>query len=263
MRVTLPLLLVALACGPGAPRSADTDPSAVGGPVPDTAPLPSLSAGETAAGFRLLFDGATTEGWRGYRSDAVPSGWSVAGGELAFLAVEDGRGDLVTTETFGSFELRLEWKVAEGGNSGIFFHVTEDHDWPWESGPEMQVLDNANHPDGSSPLTSAGSNYALHGPPEDVSNPAGEWNSVRLIVDGDRVEHWLNGVKVVEYTLGSADWEALVAASKFGEMADYGRFGTGHLALQDHGDPVWFRNIRLRVIDRAVPATPDSEGARP
>jgi len=248
-RATVSLLLATLACGPGAQEGEAPGVSAAESAASGVAPPAVLSLDEADAGFRLLFDGATTGGWRGYRSDEPPAGWSVnQNGELAFVAVEDGRGDLVTTETFDSFELRLDWKVAEGGNSGIFFHVTEDNDWPWESGPEMQVLDNANHVDGRSPLTSAGSNYALHAPLEDVSNPEGEWNAVRLVVDGDQVEHWLNDVKVVEYALGSVEWEALVAASKFGEMPGYGRSGTGHVALQDHGDPVWYRNVRIRVI---------------
>ncbi len=169
-------------------------------------------------------------------------------GTIVFTPGEGSGGDLITVDRFSSFELELEWMVEEGGNSGIFFRVTEDHAYPWESGPEMQVLDNARHVDGQSPLTSAGSNYALHGPPEDVSHPPGEWNAVRILVDGDHVEHWLNGVKVVQYTLGSPAWEALVRASKFNEMPDYGRAPTGHIGLQDHGDPVRFRNIRIREI---------------
>jgi hypothetical protein len=236
-RATVSLLLLTLACGLGSQEG--------------TAQAAGLSADEAAAGFRLLFDGATTNGWRGYRTEVAPAGWSVNEGELTFAVVEDGRGDLVTTETFDSFELRLEWKVAEGGNSGIFFHVTEDHDWPWESGPEMQILDDANHVDGQSLLTSAGSNYALHGVPKGASHPAGEWNSVRLIVDGDHVVHWLNDVKVVEYTLGLVRCQRTAALergiSRFRTMAI--RCGTGTSASGSWTSP--------------FPAAPDSEDALP
>lgn len=207
----------------------------------------SLTSEEAEQGFELLVDGPTLDGWRGYRQDGVPGGWSVEDGILSFDP-EGGGGDLITERAYQSFELRLDWRVGEGGNSGIFFHVSEDHDWPWETGPEVQILDNARHADGASPLTSAGSNYALHGPPEDVSNPAGEWNTARLIVDGAHVEHWLNGERVVAYELWTPDWEARVAASKFVDMPDYGRNRTGHIGLQDHGNPVWFRNVRIRVL---------------
>jgi hypothetical protein len=235
---------------------------ALGGCAADAAPDASgarTSSGEPtaadsspaleAADFRVLFDGTSLDAWRGYRSESVPGGWSIDGEyNLAFEPIEGGRGDLITVDQFASFELVLEWRVAQGGNSGIFFHVTEDHPWPWESGPEMQVLDDARHPDGQSPLTSAGSNYALHAPSAEVVNPAGEWNEARLLVDGDQVEHWLNGVKIVEYTLGSPEWEALVAGSKFAEMPAYGEARRGHIALQDHGDRVWYRDIRIREI---------------
>ncbi len=241
---TLLASVLALACGGGAADSIPDDSGSEAG----SGHLPSTDAA-SATDFRVLFDGTSLEAWRGYRSETVPSGWSIDGEhDLAFEPVEGGRGDLITVDQFTSFELVLEWRVAEGGNSGIFFHVTEDHDWPWESGPEMQVLDDARHADGQSPLTSAGSNYALHAPSVDVVNPAGEWNEVRLTVDGAGVEHWLNGVKIVEYTLGSPEWNALVGASKFASMPAYGGARRGHIALQDHGDRVWYRDIRIREI---------------
>lgn len=206
-----------------------------------------LTEEERAAGWRLLFDGETLSGWRGFRREDPPGSWSAVGGTLAFQAGDD-RGDLVTDEAFADFELALEWKISPGGNSGIMFRVTEDHEWPWQSGAEMQVLDNGGHADGASPLTSAGSNYALHPPVADVTRPVGEWNEVRLVVDGSHVEHWLNGTKIVEYELWSDEWKTLVAASKFGEMPAYGMAAEGHLCLQDHGDPVWFRNIKIRPL---------------
>ncbi|HEX7117426.1 MAG TPA: DUF1080 domain-containing protein [Longimicrobiales bacterium] len=224
------------------PASAQQAGKAAGEPAPNT-----LTAEEHAAGWRLLFDGRSTDGWRGFKRDGVPAGWTVEDGTLTRVAPA---GDLVTRETFADFELTLEWKVEPGGNSGIFFRVVEADDLgqTYHSGPEMQVLDNARHPDGRSPLTSAGSNYALHAPVRDVTRPAGEWNRVRLVVDGAHVEHWLNGVKIVEYELWTEDWERRVRESKFAAWPRYGRAREGHIALQDHGDRVWFRNIKVRRL---------------
>ena len=192
-----------------------------------------------------LFNGRSLEGWRGFKSAAPPSGWAAVEGTLARTGPG---GDILTVDEFGDFELRLQWKIAEGGNSGIFFHVVDAGNEVWESGPEMQILDNARHADGKNPLTSAGANYGLHAPVRDVTRPVGEWNDVRLVVAGARIEHWLNEVKVVEYELWSPAWESLVKASKFITMPAYGRAKRGRIALQDHGDPVWFRNITVRVL---------------
>lgn len=229
--------------GPGASsnRPIVAQPAATG----EYAPANILSSEESAAGFRLLFDGITTNGWRGYRRATMPEGWRVVNGLLTRV----GRaGDIVTTDRFTNFELRLEWKVAPRGNSGIMFHVSEDHEWSYHSGPEFQILDDAAHPDGASRLTAAGSNYALHAAPPGVVRPAGQWNQVRLIVNAPRVEHWLNGVKVVEYDLWSTEWEALVQRSKFVAWPSYGRSRSGHIAIQDHGDLVEFRSIRIREL---------------
>jgi hypothetical protein len=206
----------------------------------------SMNASATApSGWRPLFDGRTTAGWRGFRMDTVPGGWQVVDGALT--RVGEG-GDIITTDQFANFELELEWSVVPGGNSGIMFRVTEDSDATYKSGPEMQVLDDAAHRDGQSRLTAAGANYGLDAAPVGVVKPAGEWNAVRLVVNGPHVEHWLNGVKVVEYELWSPAWEAKVAATKFAQWPGYGRARAGHIALQDHGDRVAYRNIRIRVL---------------
>jgi hypothetical protein len=205
----------------------------------------SLTAGERAAGWRLLFDGATTAGWRGYRQEAMPAGWQVVAGALTRVAQA---GDIITTDQFGDFELTLEWMVAPAGNSGIFYRVSEDEQYPWQTGPEMQVLDDERHADGQSPLTSAGSLFALYPVPRGVVRPAGQWNAARVLVRGSHVEHWLNGTRVVDAELGSADWRARLGASKFASLPRYGRNARGHIGLQDHGDRVAFRAIKIREL---------------
>ena len=206
----------------------------------------TLTADEKAAGWKLLFDGRSVDGWRPFKGEGAPQGWRAVDGALTRVGKG---GDIITTDQYSDFELRLEWKIEKGGNSGIFFHVLEEGgDQAYYTGPEVQILDNATHKDGASGLTSAGSNYALHAPARDVTKPVGQWNDVRLVVKGPHVEQWLNGVKIVEYELWSPDWEARVKASKFAKMPGYGRAKAGHIALQDHGDPVAFRNIRIRSL---------------
>jgi cytochrome c len=215
-------------------------------PSPPSAPQNLLTAEERAAGWRLLFDGKTTRGWRGFRKDHMPDGWQVIKGCLVRMSPG---GDIITEQQFDDFELTLEWRISPGGNSGIFFRVSEEENVVWRTGPEMQVLDNSAHADGRNELTSAGANYALHAPVRDVAQPVGLFNKVRILVDGSHVEQWLNGVKIVEYELESPEWERLVAASKFKSMPRHGRTKKGHIALQDHGDKVWYRNIKIRAID--------------
>jgi len=214
-------------------------------PPPTKAPQNILTDAERQAGWKLLFDGKTPAGWHGWKKSEFPAGWEVIDGCL----VRTGRGgDIVTDEEFENFELALEWRISPGGNSGIFFRADESLRWAWETAPEMQVLDNAEHADGRSPLTSAGSNYALHAPTRDVTRPVGLFNEVRILVNGAHVEHWLNGEKIVEYELGSPQWQELVAASKFKDMPKYGRTAKGRIVLQDHGDKVWYRNIKIRQL---------------
>ncbi|MFP4355459.1 MAG: DUF1080 domain-containing protein [Phycisphaerae bacterium] len=206
----------------------------------------TLTEEEKNQGWKLLFDGQSTEQWRGFRKDHFPEGWQVVDGTIHRV---DKAGDIITKEQFGDFELQLDWKVAGPGNSGIFFHVSEDEDAVWKTGPEMQILNDDVHPDGKNPLTRVGSNYALHAPKVDACKPVGQWNHVRIVVKGPHVELWLNGQQTVEYELGSEDWEKRVAESKFSKFPNYGRLDSGHIALQDHSDPVWFRNIKILPLD--------------
>jgi len=210
-----------------------------------SAQMPMLTAEEKAAGWRLLFDGTSLNGWRGYKAETPPAGWRAANGEL----IRDGAGgDLMTAEQYGDFELRFDWKVTANGNSGVIYRIATTEQYPWQTGPEYQILHNQGHRDGKDPITSAGSNYAVNPPVKDVTRPVGEWNEGRLVARGNHVEHWLNGVKVVEYEIGSADWEARVKASKFAKLANYGRVKRGYIALQDHGDLVSYRNIKIRTF---------------
>ena len=215
---------------------------AAAGCTPGNAGMDDAQAQED---WHALFDGSTTNGWRGYNRADMPDGWQVVDGALTRTAAA---GDIITTEEFANFELALEWMVQAGGNSGIFYRAVESDDPIYYSAPEMQVLDDAGHVDGGSRLTAAGANYGLHPAPEGVVNPAGEWNSVRLVVNGNHVEHWLNDQKIVEYELGSGDWKQRVENSKFVEWPVYGTADRGHIGLQDHGDWVAFRNIRIRVL---------------
>jgi hypothetical protein len=217
------------------------------------APPNTLAEAEKQAGWRLLFDGRTTTGWRGYRQEQVPKGWQVIDGAL--VRVSGGPGgkgagggdDLVTVDQFESFELALEWKIVPGGNSGVLYHVSEEPITSWHYAPEMQVLDNSAN-SGRDPRQLAGACYDLYGPAKDVARPAGQWNQARLLVRGAHVEHWLNGEKLVEYELGSDDWNQRVAASKFKELKKFGTFRRGPICLQDHSHRVEFRSLKLREL---------------
>ncbi len=205
----------------------------------------TLTDAERAQGWVLLFDGQTLDGWRGYNMQGLPESWAAVDGTLARV----GRGgDLITEAQYESFELAFEWRVETAGNSGVFYRGVEGQEVIYHSAPEYQVLDDANHRDGQSPLTSAGSNYGLNPAPRGIVKAAGEWNSGRIVVRGQKVEHWLNGTRVVEYELGSEAWAETVANSKFVEWPAYGVAERGHIGLQDHGDPVWYRNMKLRVL---------------
>ena len=217
-------------------------------PANDPAPN-ALTQQERDAGWRLLFDGKTTAGWRGYKAQAVPPSWKVVDGSLVSLPKPgESTGHLITVEQYDNFELALEWKAAPGGNSGIIYRATEDKENPWDSGPEYQVLDNTKHIDGSNPLASASACYAVYPPAKDLTRPVGEWNRARIVADGPHVEHWLNGEKVLEYDVGTDDWTAHVKTSRFWATPGWGRAAKGHVCIQDYGNPMEFRGIKIRPI---------------
>lgn len=198
------------------------------------------------AASRVLFDGKSTDAWRGYKRDAFPTkGWAVENGILKTIVGGD-KVDIITKDTYKDFDLELEWRVSPAGNSGVFYDVAETGAEGWHTGPEMQVLDDARHKDGQVGKTSAGSLYALIAPSAKVVKPAGEWNQARLVKKGNHVEHWLNGTKIVEYELGSPALLALIADSKFKDQPRFAKEGQGHIALQHHGEEAWFRNVRIK-----------------
>jgi hypothetical protein len=210
-----------------------------------TAPFVAANPASVATGpWRSLLQDHSAPAWRGWKEPVLPAGWHIAGGVLSKEGQVD---DLVTKQSFGNFELELEWKIGRGGNSGIFYRGTREYDHIYWSAPEYQLLDDANAADGSNRLTAAAADYALYGAPAGVVLPFNHWNKTRLVVKGTHVEHWLNGRKVVEYELKSADWKSRVAASKFAAYPDYGLATTGLIGLQgDHPGALAIRRIRIR-----------------
>jgi hypothetical protein len=206
----------------------------------------TLTAAEKRAGWKLLFDGATTQGWRGYREASAPPTWQVEDGTLTLTA--RGGTDLVTTAEFGDFELSFEWKISPRGNSGVMYRVIESPDapQPYFTGPEMQVLDDGGHLDGKFDTHRAGALYDFAPPLVDAVKPVGEWNQARVVLRKGRLEHWLNGKLVAQSSYGDDAWRAAITKTKFRTMPLFGTAERGRIALQDHGDRVWYRSIKIR-----------------
>lgn len=210
-----------------------------------------LTDTEKNQGWKLLFDGQSLNGWHTFQKKDESPKWAVEEG--AIVLKEGGAGDIVTDEQYGDFELELEWKIAEGGNSGIMYHVQEDPKFKatYATGPEVQVLDDERHPDakqGKNGNRVAGSLYDMLAPTEKATKPAGQWNKIRIVVNDGKAEHYMNGTKIVEYPTKGAQWDKMVEGSKFKGWEGFGKFDTGHIALQDHGDVVMYKNIKIRPL---------------
>jgi cytochrome c len=234
--------------------------NALGFKRPAVAVAPNmLTKKEMTDGWKLLFDGKSTKGWRNFKQKGVGSGWKVVDNAL-FLQADikadngwqtAGGGDIITNEEFENYELCLEWKIQNCGNSGIIYNVVEadKYDFVWQTGAEMQVLDNACHPDAKIRTHRAGDLYDMIECAYVTVKPAGEWNYARLVIKNGHAEHWLNGRKLVEFEMFNEEWRTRIKNSKFKDMPDFGTSKKGHIALQDHGDKVWYRNIRIKKLD--------------
>ncbi|WP_423146731.1 3-keto-disaccharide hydrolase [Rubrolithibacter danxiaensis] len=206
-------------------------------------------------GWVALFDGKTTKGWHTYGKNSVSDSWKVDDGTL-HLTVSDkegshGGGDIVTNEEFSNYHLKLDWKIAPGGNSGIIFFVKEDPaKFPntYNSGMEMQVLDNEGHPDAKIHKHRAGDLYDLIASSKETVKPAGEWNHAEIVSNNGKLDFFLNGTKVVSTTMWDDNWKKMIAGSKFAKMPGFGTFTSGKIALQDHGNEVWYKNIMIKRL---------------
>lgn len=265
MRQLLLFVLAAglLACG--------TDPA----PTTSTEPASAPPETETAADddWIILFDGTSTEGWRGYNAETLPPGWVIKDGELTFddgaktsdAEYEGGKDIIYAAEEFDNFELYLEWKIPPGGNSGIFYHVKEGYGGPPEVAPEYQMIDDENYTKyhdicgynkslgydcNLQDWQSTGADYAMFSGDQEgrILRPAGEWNSSRIIFTPEKAEYWLNGKLVVDFEPWGEEWEARKNSGKWDNAPDYGKFKTGYIGLQDHDSPLWFRNIKIKRL---------------
>lgn len=253
------LTLILSACNTDAPKVEE---------VAEETPIP-----ETKDDWIVLFDGTSTEGWRGYNAETMPPGWVIEDKVLTFkddgpateVEYEGGKDIIYAAEQFDNFELQIEWKIPPGGNSGIFYHVKEGYSGPYEVAPEYQMIDDENYTkfhdicDYNKGLgydcnlqdwQSTGADYAMYPAPMNARNlkPAGEWNSTRIIFTKEKAEYWLNGKMVVDFVPWSEDWEAKKNSGKWSHAPDYGKFKTGYIGLQDHDSPLWFRNIKIKRL---------------
>ncbi len=204
----------------------------------------TLTEEEKADGWQLLFNGEDLSNFRNYNGEGIKDEWQVKDGE--FTLTKKGGGDIITKKEYGAFEIKLDYKISKGGNSGLMYHVTEvKGSPPWHTGPEIQIQDNV---DGHDPQK-AGWLYQLYPADTDATKPAGEWNSIHIVITPEKCVHTMNGVKYCEYVKGSKDWDEKVAASKFSKFPNFGKPTKGHINLQDHGNVVSFRNVKIKPLD--------------
>ncbi|HTS45537.1 MAG TPA: DUF1080 domain-containing protein [Puia sp.] len=208
-----------------------------------------LTDAEKKSGWVLLFDGKTTDKWRTY-NNLPDDSWEIVDGQLH--CKKDGvthRADLVTKNQYASFDIQLDWKVDKSANSGLLYHVVEkDKKAPYETGPEYQLIDDLGYTEKLEDWQKSGADYAMHPPLKMASKPVGEYNHTELIVNGAHVQHWLNGVKVADFTAWTPEWEKLKSSGKWKDYPDYGNAKSGYIDLQDHGGGIWFKNIKIKKL---------------
>jgi len=257
MRLIIPIIIFGFLAGCGSTpetgETAETKQDSAMTINADTIPTGGLSDAEKSEGWQLLFDGKTKSGWHSYNKKGNLDAWKVQDGVLMLDVKTDGSHtgeDIVTDEEFENFHLKLDWNISQGGNSGIMFSVKESpkYENDYFTGPEMQVLDNERHDDGKIPKHRAGDLYDLISSSTEPVKPAGEWNTAEIIKNSDSLEFRLNGTTVVKTKLWDAGWKKLVAKSKFKQWPDFGTFKKGVIALQDHGNKVSYRNIKIRKL---------------
>lgn len=253
------LLTTAMACGSGSTPEKAADSTAVApdnttvSTTVDSAAANTLTAEEEGNGWKLLFNGRNLDGWRTFKNKPADS-WTVdsASGTIHCLGSKtdksDKRADLITNDEFENFELSVDWKLAPQGNSGILYMVNEDHEASYKSGPEYQLIDDNNFPEKLEDWQKTGANYAMGGPLVAAAKPIGEWNTTRIIVNGNHVEHWLNGQKTAEYELGSPEWKKLKETGKWKDAPGYAAKKKGHICFQDHGSEIWFKNVKIKTM---------------
>jgi 3-keto-disaccharide hydrolase len=257
MRLLLPVILgLLVGCGSSSestdnPASASDSSTATKDTtaMTDTTAQNTLTDAEKSEGWQLLFDGQTKNGWHSYNKKGNLDDWKVENGALVLNSTKKDD-DIVTDEEFGNYHLKLDWNISEGGNSGIIFNVKEspEYDRSYKTGPEQQVLDNERHADAKIPKHRAGDLYDLIACSTEVVKPAGQWNTVEIIKNNDSLTFKMNGTTTVQTKMYDDSWNKMVAASKFNEWKTFGTFRTGVIALQDHGDKVMFRNIKIRKL---------------
>jgi hypothetical protein len=253
------LAITAAACGNAGPAESTTDSTAtpadkteVSATV-DSPAVNTLTAAEESEGWKLLFNGRNLDGWRIYKNKPADS-WTVdsASGTLHCLGSKtdksDKRADLITNDQYENFEFSADWKLAPQGNSGIIYMVQEDAKASYLSGPEYQLIDDNNFPEKLEDWQKTGANYAMGGPLVAAAKPIGEWNTSRIIVNGNHVEHWLNGQKTAEYELNSPEWKQAKETGKWKGNKEYAAKKKGHICFQDHGSEIWFRNIKVKSL---------------
>lgn len=243
----LPIWIVMFSCS----TTQNNDPNALYAELDLNAPANTLTEGESEKNWQLLFNGHDFTGWHGYNMQGVPDCWIIEDAALTMTTTGGAESqDIITDKTYKNFALSAEFKLTKGANSGIIFQVKEDpkYKFPYETGPEFQVIDHENWPDPLEDWQICGANYAMYPPKTRPYKPLGEWNHILLVVDGNKVTQMLNGEVVVEYEKYSGEWNKLRNSGKWSDFPDYGKYDEGHISLQNHGTKVWYRNIKIKEL---------------
>ncbi len=229
----------------------NVDPKSLYNELNKDAPANTITEEEKENGWQLLFNGKDFSSWHGYNMDEVPDSWIIEDHAMTMTTKGGGESqDIITGEVYDDFALNIEYKLTEAANSGIIFQVKEDpkYKYPYETGPEFQIIDEEGYNGKLEDWQISGANYAMYTPQVKAYKPVGEWNHILLVVNGNHVTHMLNGKVVVEYDKYSDEWQKLRKSGKWNDYPDYGKFDEGHISLQNHGSKVWFRNIKIKEL---------------